>query len=113
MGMAYNPKTRADDFHVQYLVKTTGDRFFIPYNDNASMADQLARCKSMTGVTRSGHAVNDIVGVYISSLLFSQSLAYGLPLWESPLWLLILTGLTLTNQSSTVGDVLSQPGLTS
>ena len=63
MGMAYNPKTRADDFHVQYLVKTTGDRFFIPYNDNASMADQLARCKSMTGVTTSGHAVNDLVGV--------------------------------------------------
>ena len=61
--MAFNPKTRSDDHQVQYVVKTTGDRFFIPYNNNASMADQLARCKAMTGVTTSGHAVNDIVGV--------------------------------------------------
>ena len=62
MAKAYDPKARADDFHVQYVVNTTGDRFFIPYNDSASMADQLARCKTMTGKTTSGGG-GDVVGV--------------------------------------------------
>ena len=40
MGMAYNPKpaSRANTFQVQYMVNTTGDRWFIPYNDGASKA---------------------------------------------------------------------------
>ncbi len=33
MGMAYNPDQRANDFQVKYVVNTTGDRWFIPYND--------------------------------------------------------------------------------
>ena len=56
MGMAYNPKpaSRTNDFQVQYMVNTTGDRWFIPYNDGASKADQLARCKVMVGTTTDG-----------------------------------------------------------
>ena len=47
--VGYDPRRRADDFHVQYVVKTSGDRWFIPYNNNSSTADQLARCKVMSG----------------------------------------------------------------
>ena len=54
MAMAYNPSARAAGFQVQYVVKTTGDRWFIPYNDNASTADQLARCKVMSGKITGG-----------------------------------------------------------
>ena len=56
MGMAYNPRdaSRANDFQVQYAVSTTLDRWFIPYNDNASMADQLAQCKKLVGQTTDG-----------------------------------------------------------
>ena len=36
----------------EYIVTTTGDRFFRPVNDEDSMADQLAQCQrlSPTGV---------------------------------------------------------------
>ena len=56
MSIIYNPKpaSRADDFQVHYVVNTTGDRWFIPYNDNASTADQLAQCKKMVGTTTDG-----------------------------------------------------------
>ena len=56
MGMAYNPRdaSRANDFQVQYAVSTTLDRWCIPYNDNASMADQLAQCKKLVGQTTDG-----------------------------------------------------------
>ena len=56
MGMGYNPKpaSRANDFQVHYVVNTTGDRWFIPYNNNASTADQLARCKVMSGKLTGG-----------------------------------------------------------
>ena len=40
------------------------------------------------------------------------SFAYGLPLWESPLWLLISTGLTSTNPSSMQLEEQSQLGQT-
>ena len=60
--VGYDPKRRPDDFHVEYVVNTSGDRFFIPYNDSASMADQLARCKTMTGKTTTGGG-GDVVGV--------------------------------------------------
>ena len=49
MGLGYQGKSRAADLTVRYVVKTSGDRWFIPYNNNASTADQLARCKVMTG----------------------------------------------------------------
>jgi hypothetical protein len=35
----------------KYAVNTTGDRWFIPYNDAGSTADQLARCKTTVGTT--------------------------------------------------------------
>ena len=54
MGLAYNPDQRANDFQVKYVVKTTGDRWFIPYNDNASKSDQVAQCNKVAG-----HTVDD------------------------------------------------------
>ena len=51
MGLAYNPDQRANDFQVKYVVNTTGDRWFIPYNDNASKADQVAQCNVIAGHT--------------------------------------------------------------
>merc|ERR1711981_937445 len=52
-----------------------------------------------------------IVVAYIFSLLLGPSFAYGLPLWESPLWLLISTALTLTSQSLTLMGESSPLGL--
>ena len=60
--VGYDPRRRADDFHVQYVVNTSGDRFFIPYNNNDSTADQLAQCKVMTGKT-DAYGGGDVVGV--------------------------------------------------
>ena len=56
MSIIYNPKpaSRANDFQIEYMVNTTGDRWFIPYNDKASTANQLARCKVMVGTTTDG-----------------------------------------------------------
>ena len=56
MSIIYNPKpaSRANDFQIEYMVNTTGDRLFIPYNDNKSTADQLAQCKKMVGTTTDG-----------------------------------------------------------
>ena len=47
------PFDPSDVSHViDYKVKTTGDRFFIPFNDEAVTADQLAQCVKLspTGV---------------------------------------------------------------
>ena len=54
--MAYNPKpaSRANDFQIQYMVNTTGDRWFIPYNDNDSKADQVTQCDKIVGDTDDG-----------------------------------------------------------
>jgi len=49
--MAYNPDQRANDFQVQYVVNTTGDRWFIPYNDNASKTEQVNQCNRVAGHT--------------------------------------------------------------
>ena len=54
MAMGYQGKDRANNIQVRYVVKTSGDRWFIPYNDNASTADQLAQCKKMVGTTTDG-----------------------------------------------------------
>ena len=40
--MAYSGLT------VEYVVKTTGDRWFIPVNSDASKADQKAQCQKMS-----------------------------------------------------------------
>ena len=54
----YNPgpdgDNRVDTISVEYMVNTSGDRWFIPYNSDASMADQLAQCKRMVGNTNDG-----------------------------------------------------------
>ena len=49
-----DPENRANAMQTKYAVNTTGDRWFIPYNDNASMADQLAQCKKLVGQTTDG-----------------------------------------------------------
>ena len=58
MGLAYNPGSngtnRNDAFQVQYMVNTAGDRWFIPYNNSASMADQVTHCDKMVGNTNDG-----------------------------------------------------------
>ena len=56
MSIIYNPKpaSRANDFQIEYAVNTTGDRWFIPYNDNGTTAAQLAQCKKQVGNTADG-----------------------------------------------------------
>ena len=51
MAMAYNPSTRANDFQVRYVVNTTGDRWFIPHNNNKTKLAQATACSTMCGVT--------------------------------------------------------------
>ena len=51
MGMAYQGKDRANDIQVRYVVKTSGDRWFIPYNNNKTTATQVADCNTLCGVT--------------------------------------------------------------
>ena len=51
MGLAYNPDQRANDFQVKYVVNATGDRWFIPYNENASKSDQVSQCNTIAGHT--------------------------------------------------------------
>tara|TARA_R100000664_G_C2646000_1_gene68789 strand:- start:42 stop:236 length:195 start_codon:yes stop_codon:yes gene_type:complete len=54
MSKAYDPSARDNAMRVKYGVNSTGDRWVIPYNDNASMAAQLAQCKEMVGKTANG-----------------------------------------------------------
>ena len=51
---AYDPSARPNTMRTKYKVNTTGDRWFIPYNDNASMTAQLAQCKNQVGKTANG-----------------------------------------------------------
>jgi len=52
--VGYDPENRADDFHVEYMVHKTGERWFIPYNNNASTSAQLAQCDKVAGDTADG-----------------------------------------------------------
>jgi len=58
MSIIYNPKaaSRANDFQIEYMINTTGDRWFIPYNDNASMSAQATLCNTVVGNTTDGSA---------------------------------------------------------
>ena len=49
MSKAFDPDAKAAAMRTKYMVSTTGDRWFIPYNDTASTADQLAQCKKVVG----------------------------------------------------------------
>ena len=48
MGLAYSPDART--ITTEYLVATTGDRFFIPASaPEATNAEQLAQCQALIG----------------------------------------------------------------
>jgi len=49
--VGYDPRRRADDFQVKYVVNTTGDRWFIPYNNNKTTATQVTNCTTLCGGT--------------------------------------------------------------
>ena len=54
MSKAYDPSARANAMQVKYKVNATGDRWFIPYNDNGTTAAQVAQCKKQVGNTADG-----------------------------------------------------------
>ena len=51
MPKAYDPSARNDAMVVKYKVNTTGDRWFIPYNDNDTKANQVSQCSKVVGNT--------------------------------------------------------------
>ena len=54
MSKAYDPSARIDTMQVKYKVNTTGDRWFIPYNDAGTTAAQVAQCNKVVGKTANG-----------------------------------------------------------
>ena len=54
MSKAYDPSARNNAMVVKYKVNTTGDRWFIPYNDNGTKAAQVAQCSKVVGNTTAG-----------------------------------------------------------
>lgn len=51
--MYYNPSNRGDTFHVEYMVNTTGDRWFIPGVKGSGVTD-LVQCDKLVGDTADG-----------------------------------------------------------
>ena len=51
MSKAYDPSARNDAMVVKFKVNATGDRWFIPYNDNGTKAAQVAQCSKVVGNT--------------------------------------------------------------
>ena len=51
MSKAYDPSARSNDMVVKFKVNATGDRWFIPYNDNGTKAAQVAQCSKVVGNT--------------------------------------------------------------
>ena len=65
MSKAYDPSARNDAMVVKYMVKTTGDRWFIPYNDNGTKAAQVAQCSKVVGDTADDSVAGaEVVGTY-------------------------------------------------
>jgi hypothetical protein len=61
----YDAENRLDAQQVLYKVKASGDRWFIPYNDNASKADQVTQCDKIVGDTDDGTVAGvESVGTY-------------------------------------------------
>ena len=54
MSKAYDPSARANAMAVNYKVNATGDRWFIPYNDNGTKAAQVTQCSKVVGNTTDG-----------------------------------------------------------
>ena len=51
MSKAYDPSARDNAMVVKYKVNASGDRWFIPYNDNGTKAAQVAQCSKVVGNT--------------------------------------------------------------
>ena len=51
MSKAYDPSARNDAMVVKFKVNTSGARWFIPYNDNGTKAEQVAQCSKVVGNT--------------------------------------------------------------
>ena len=51
MSKAYDPSARNDAMVVKFKVNTSGDRWFIPYNDNGTKAEQVTQCSKVVGNT--------------------------------------------------------------
>ena len=49
MSKAYDPSARDNAMVVKYKVNATGDRWFIPYNDNGTKAAQVSQCSKVVG----------------------------------------------------------------
>ena len=65
MSKAYDPSARANAMVVKYKVNATGDRWFIPYNDNGTTAAQAAQCSKVVGNTTDGTVAGaEVVGTY-------------------------------------------------
>ena len=58
MSKAYDPSARNDAMVLKFKVNATGDRWFIPYNDNGTNAAQVAQCSKIVGNT----AVDSVAG---------------------------------------------------
>ena len=54
MSKAYDPSARINTMQVKYKVNATGDRWFIPYNNNGTTAEQVAQCTKLVGKTANG-----------------------------------------------------------
>ncbi len=68
MSKAYDPSARANAMVVKHMVKTTGDRWFIPYNDTGTKAAQVAQCSKIVGNTTDGTVAGaETVGAYTAS----------------------------------------------
>ena len=68
MSKAYDPSARNDAMVVKYMVKTTGDRWFIPYNDTGTKAAQVTQCSKVVGnTTDTTVAGAETVGTYTAS----------------------------------------------
>ena len=59
MPIGYDPSART--LSVSYAVSTTGDRWFIPFNWNDTMANQLAECNKLVGTDADGNDVGSEV----------------------------------------------------
>ena len=51
MSKAYDPSARDNAMVVKYKVNASGDRWFIPYNDNGTTAAQVTQCSKVVGNT--------------------------------------------------------------
>ena len=54
MPKAYDPSARDNAMRVKYKVNTTGDRWFIPYNDTSTTAAKVTQCNKLVGKTANG-----------------------------------------------------------